>query len=184
MLFCGQAWGGTAYYVDLDAVSNGDGSFASPWNNIASVNSNVSGTGDDVYFKAGTEKVVSTYLNIDWVGTSEDRVIIGAYDGDGDFDITGSERPILDGNQTVPSAQWVGLINITSLGDGPAYITVQDLRINDSYFYGICVEEPDNIIVDNCYIHQSAVSGILFAETQDSEITNCTINYAGFDTNR
>ena len=42
---------GTAHYVDCSAGTNGSGSYASPWNNISSINSHSLSTGDDVYFK-------------------------------------------------------------------------------------------------------------------------------------
>jgi len=42
------------YYVDCAAASNGNGSQASPWNNLTSVNAQVFGPGASILFKRGT----------------------------------------------------------------------------------------------------------------------------------
>ena len=79
-----MALAGTAHYVDCNAGKNGNGSYASPWNNITSVNSHGFSTGDDVYFKVNTTCTLnadSDRMQVDWSGTSKDRVIIGCYDG-------------------------------------------------------------------------------------------------------
>ncbi len=87
-LFCllpSLAFAGNAHYVDCSASKNGNGSYASPWNKISSVNSYSFSTGDDVYFKVNTTCTPGTYLKVDWSGTSSDRVVIGAYYGNGQF---------------------------------------------------------------------------------------------------
>ena len=71
------AFAGTAHYVDCSAGTNGNGSYASPWNNISSVNSHSFSTGDDVYFKVNTTCTPSTHLAVDWSGSSGDRVLLG-----------------------------------------------------------------------------------------------------------
>lgn len=44
----------TTYYVDCSAASNGSGTQASPWNNLATVNATTFGAGDSILFKRGT----------------------------------------------------------------------------------------------------------------------------------
>jgi len=41
----------TSYYVDCSAASNGTGTQASPWNNLATVNATTFGAGDSILFK-------------------------------------------------------------------------------------------------------------------------------------
>ena len=48
------AFAGTAHYVDCSAGTNGNGSYASPWNKIPSLNSHSFSKGDDVYLKVKT----------------------------------------------------------------------------------------------------------------------------------
>ncbi|MHA2066412.1 MAG: right-handed parallel beta-helix repeat-containing protein, partial [Candidatus Thorarchaeota archaeon] len=113
-LLTSPALAGTAYYVDCSQGSNGTGTFASPWNTIESVNDASMSTGDDVYFKENTTcsgAKLDNGLVIDWTGTSGDRVVIGCYDGDGDFNCDNvvqssitDQKPELDGNFTYPSS--------------------------------------------------------------------------------
>lgn len=44
---------GTSYYVDCSAASNGTGTQASPWNNLATINGTTFGAGDSILFKRG-----------------------------------------------------------------------------------------------------------------------------------
>ena len=130
---------GTAHYVNCSAGKNGNGSYASPWNNISSVNSHSFSTGDDVYFKVNTKCTPSTYLAIDWSGSSGDRAIIGAYYGNGQFGLNGNSRPIIDGNNnTVPSlAGHQGLIDIQKAS--VSHVTVKNLKLQYSGLYGVAV---------------------------------------------
>ena len=154
---------GTAHYVDCSAGTNGNGSYASPWNNIPSVNSHSFSTGDDVYFKVNTTCTPSTYLAVDWSGTSGDRVIIGAYYGNGQFGLNGNSRPIIDGNNnTVPSPYGHrGLIDIQKAS--VSYVTVKNLKLQYSGRYGVGVAHSDNINVDNCYIYRPTGNCIVYS---------------------
>src|SRR5215204_498440 len=42
------------YYVDCSAAANGNGTQASPWNNLATVNARTFAPGDNLVFKRGT----------------------------------------------------------------------------------------------------------------------------------
>ncbi|MET8340844.1 carbohydrate binding domain-containing protein [Streptosporangium canum] len=44
----------TAHYVDCSAATNGTGTVASPWNNLATVSATTFGPGDTILFKRGT----------------------------------------------------------------------------------------------------------------------------------
>jgi hypothetical protein len=154
---------GTAHYVNCNASQNGNGSYASPCNNISSVNNHSFSTGDDVYFKVNTTCTPSTYLKVDWSGTSGDRVIIGAYYGNGQFGLNGRSRPIIDGNNnTVPSfSVHRGLIDF--MKPSVSHVTVENLKIQYSGRYGVSVRRSDNINVDNCYIYRPAGNCILYS---------------------
>jgi hypothetical protein len=170
------------YYVDCSRSSNGDGSFASPWNNIASVNSKSFSTGDDVYFKTGTTCIMTEPLNIDWEGSSGDHIVIGAYYGDKQFGLNGNSRPIIDGNSnTVPGRTTdQGLINKV---DGIGYIDVENLKIANSGSYGILFNYLDNISITNCWSYRSWKSGIWLGGSDNIFLSenivneNCQDNY-------
>ena len=44
----------TNYYVDCSAATNGNGTQASPWNNLATVSATTFGGGDTIFFKGVT----------------------------------------------------------------------------------------------------------------------------------
>ena len=186
------AWASDAHYADLsDAGSSNIGTFAEPFNSMWTINAHAFITGDDLYFKAGTDEIPSTYLNIDWIGTSGDRVIIGAYDGDVDFDITGSAKPILDGNFTIPD-QYYGLIDIYKSSGGlvSIYVTIQDIQINNSKGHGIAIRGTwaspsgngsENIVIEDCYVYRPWGSGISLSRGNNVQVNGCEVEEAGYN---
>ena len=180
-MFCPTiVFAGKAYYVNCSAGSNGNGSYASPWNNIASVNSHNFNTGDDVYFKVNTTCTPNANLAIDWGGTSADRVIVGAYYGNSKFGLGGNSRPIIDGQHTVPDPDsYKGLIQMESQNLS-GYVTIQDLRVNDSGRDAIWFNYVDYVKVYNCYVYRPWKNGILLSRSHDSLVENCTVEKAGF----
>ena len=171
---------GTAYYVDCSTPSDGNGSYASPWKNIASVNKHTFTNGDDVYFKVNTTCTPTDNLAIDWDGTSADRVIIGAFYGDSQFGLGGNSRPIIDGRHTVPDpASYDGLIQMTSQAL-TGYVTIQDLRVNNSGRDAIRFNYVDYVKVYNCYVYRPWKNGIQLARSHDSLVENCAVEGAGY----
>lgn len=182
LFFSSHAWAGTAYYVDPGAVGGGTGTYASPWNSIAQVNSKVFSPGDDVYFKAGTTLTMTANLLIDWHGTDADPVVIGAYYGDGLFGLNGGARPILLGSHTtpIPSNENVGLIDYVGVG----YITVQDVHVKKSY--GIGIQLMQNYfsdgrrsvynVVRNCIAEDNGRQGVILARCSYSVVEDCLID--------
>jgi parallel beta-helix repeat protein len=170
------SFAGTAYYVDLEATSSTNlGTYAQPFKTIAAVNSHAMSTGDDVYFKAGMDAKIDAYLNIDWDGSESDRVVIGAYYGDGQFGLNGGERPILDGDTNsdgigdVPAEySWPGIINYSRNSASAGYVTVRDLNIRYSGGKGIAINcvygaegyHNDHNEVLNCVVYRSFRQGI------------------------
>jgi len=124
------------YHIDPTAGSGGDGSAASPfdsWSDLPSMS-----TGDDVYFKCGTTFSATSSLSVSWEGTSENRVVIGAYWMDGataKYELNG-DRPIISGNNySYPSTEYTytGMINIGNKD----YVTVENLEIKETRGQGI-----------------------------------------------
>jgi len=155
---------GVPHYVDLDAVSNGTGSYASPWNAIASVNGHAFAAGDDVYLKVGTAQTVPAgqYLLVNWAGTSGDHVTVGAYYGDGQFGLNGGAKPILDGDHVAPgTGSYLGLVSVVFGSQTDAYVDVRDLAILDGGYNGVLFQYANYITLKNCYIHRPYMSGAI-----------------------
>lgn len=169
---------GTPHYVDCSAAADGNGSYDSPWNNIASVNNHGFNTGDDVYLKAGTTCKANAYLKIDWDGSAVDDVVIGAYYGKGKFGLNGKNRPIIDGQNTLPGVDWTGLIDKTT---GTGYVTVENLKVQNSSFHGIQFTGPDNITVKNCHTYRTHRAGITFNYVHTGLIENNTVDTASYN---
>lgn len=66
----------TQKFVDCSLATNGNGTFASPWNRISNVTGMASG--NDLWLKAGTV-CANQMLSVNWSGTSSDPVIVGSY---------------------------------------------------------------------------------------------------------
>lgn len=163
------------YYCDLSSPGSiaGDGSWGNPFKSIADVNAASFATGDDLYFKQGEDYTLNTTDNrllIDWTGTSGNHVIIGCYEGQGDFNCSGA-RPKLSGNRAgqggdnVPTNTGYGIIDcvLTSA----EYITIEYLEIADSGGKAIRFDPADpatmnNITVDNCILHDIDYTAFVF----------------------
>ena len=177
ILFSTTAAFGTDYYVNCDAVSDGNGSIGSPWNSIAAAKNFQSAlplsTGDDVYFKKDVKCTLtsdSDRIDIEWAGTSENHVEIGCYNSaandcsavkwiDGD-------RAILSGDSDAdnignwPSASG-GIIRIPD--ETGQYIDVKDIRLEYSGFAGFTAKEADYITAENLYIYRPYNVCIIYA---------------------
>jgi hypothetical protein len=106
-----------SYYVDCSAATNGNGTQASPWNNLATVNARTFAPGDSLLFKRGT--TCTGFFSFSSAGTSSSRITIGAYG-------TGA-LPIIDGNFSQAAVE---LMN-------PSYVTMQDLEVINGRTWGI-----------------------------------------------
>ncbi len=180
--FTSPVFAATAYYVDCSAPTNGDGTYSSPWNNIASVNSHYFSTGDDVYLKEGTTCYPTTEgLQIDWDGAEGDRIVIGCYDGNGDFDCSdgGLTRPILDGQSNVYPTNLKGMIlmNSSSLS---GHITITDIRVNESSESAFVTNYVDDVIITNTYSYRPKKSGILVARCAGGTVSNNIVEESSY----
>jgi hypothetical protein len=110
---------GTSYYVNCSAATDGNGSLASPWNNLTTVDSRTFVAGDSLLFNRGTTCAGSFVFSSS--GTSGNPVTIGAY-GSGAL-------PIIDGT---------GQNRAVKLLD-TSYVTMQNLEVENSKVWGILV---------------------------------------------
>lgn len=127
------------YYVKPNGNDNLDGrSDATAWKTIGKVNKHSFAPGDDVYFKCGGIWEEQA-LRVDWAGTSNNRVIVGAYYNNGLIGVSGN-KPIIDGNHIVPSADYEGLVQINDRD----YIDLYNLRVINSAGCGFNFYDSNN----------------------------------------
>ncbi|GIG55764.1 hypothetical protein Lfu02_01360 [Longispora fulva] len=134
----------TGYYVDCSAASNGTGTLASPFNNLAAVHAVTLSAGDTVNFQHGVT-CTGQFAPVG-SGTSSSKIVIGAYG-------TGTARPRIDANG---ATQAVLLSN-------NAYLTLQDLELTATgdntttrrgvYVYGADAGTLHGVTVRDLYIH-------------------------------
>ena len=175
-LFIGFVSGQT-YYVSNSGNDSWDGkSDATAWKTIGKINSFNFAVGDDVYFKRGNN-FTNARLFIDWSGSENNRVYIGAY-GEG-------SKPVFDGKNLAPfSNQWGSLVTI----EGWDYVTVENLKIINSYGIGLRFTDEYNSIngamygeAKNIDVSMTGDASIQFNGdyTKYGLIENCTATLAG-----
>ena len=141
----------TTYYVDYSNGSDNNnglsGGASGAWKTLDKVNRFNFNTGDDIYFKCGETWNLNTEaienFTVDWNGTKDNYVIIGAYYMDGNTErivdglthVCPGDKPTFDGDHSRPSngpTANVGLINQRSSSACWSYIQFQDLRAEES----------------------------------------------------
>jgi parallel beta-helix repeat protein len=110
---------GTTYFVNCAAASNGNGTSASPWNNLTTVNSKTFAPGDRLLFNRGTTCRGSFVFSSS--GTSTSPISIHAY-GTGPL-------PAIDGTG---HNRAVKLLNTS-------YVTLRNLEVKNSRVWGVLV---------------------------------------------
>lgn len=125
----------TAYYVDCAASGNGNGTQASPWNNLNAVNTPTFGAGDQILFKRGT--TCNGTLSPKGSGAAGAPIIIDTYG-------TGTKPHIAGGGAAnavrLQNQQYWEIRNleVTNTGATAAnrrgvYITLQDIGTGTYY---------------------------------------------------
>jgi hypothetical protein len=184
------------YYVDCSASVNGNGTFASPFNSISAVNSAPKQTGTDIYFKTGTTCNISSnsnHLQIRHSGTESNRVIVGAYHGNGLFGLGGQSRPIITGSNNQYPTGYNGAIFVNNGTSTIRYVTVRDIRLNNT---GISVSDrwatpahrpvairvfrAENVDVINCYTYRTGLVGIEYGRVIGGTISDNTVEQPGY----
>jgi len=189
LFWVSTSYAGVAHYADLtDSGSSNLGTYAEPFNSLTTINAHAFATGDDLYFKEDvSHDFTEATLTIDWTGTSGDHVIIGCYDGDGDFDCDASFALetgflIIDGGYTDwtsgCSGGWSTDCDAAILIGNVDYIDIQDIYFQD--VEGIAIGTTgtwgvrDYITVQR--VLGDTLGGGLFEDTQASNYV--TVQYA------
>ncbi len=162
------------YYVDATGgndTNNGQ-SDATAWRTISKVNNYSFQTGDDVYFKCG-ETWEEQALFVDWSGTEDNRVVIGAYYGDGVIGVSGN-KPVFDGEYTFPTNPDC-LMTVYK----QKYVTVQDIRLINSGGRGLNIDAGSNINVYRIEANKMFNAGISFIGVDTGIITGCDVTDVG-----
>jgi len=165
------------YYVKPNGNNTLDGrSDATAWRTINKVNSYNFATGDDVYFKCGGTWT-GTQLNVSWSGNAGNRSIVGAYYMNESSKAHGvrGNKPIINGNDIIPSVQNEGLISVTNR----KYITIENIKVINSEGQGVVVNygfNNDIIKVDTDNIYNA---GIRYYQVNTGIIEGCDIYNTG-----
>jgi parallel beta-helix repeat protein len=153
----------TMYVAPTGSDSNDGRSINTPFRTINQAGA-VARAGDVVDIRGGT---YSEYARLQNSGTSTNRITFRAHPG---------ERVIVDGSSISPnpSDPWNSPTVIRVLGD---YVTVQGIEVANSASDGVWVGGR-NVILDNLYVHNTYMHGVVFFSTWDGVIQNSTIHDA------
>ena len=158
----------TNYYVKNGGNNSNTGlSDAQAWETISHVNGFSFSIGDCVFFKCGSIWT-GIYIFVDWNGTADNRVIIGAYYDDGIIGVSGN-KPVIDGNDIAPVDNYDGLITIENREN----ITVENIHVQRSAGYGIWTYESSNVLIDNVIINRTYMQGNYFKDS-----SYCVLQYS------
>jgi F5/8 type C domain-containing protein/parallel beta helix pectate lyase-like protein len=135
---------GTTYYVDCSAATNGNGTQASPWNNLSTVNGTSFAAGDQILFKRGTTCVGQLWPK--GSGVSGNPITVSAYG-------TGA-RPAINGNNAVAPVVTIKDQN---------YWTFDNLEIKNSTGLGLYVDGSNGadlygFTLTNLYVHHGGMN--------------------------
>ena len=155
--------GTTDHYVDCAATASGDGSAATPWNNLASVNAHTFTGGDRLLFARGV--TCSGRLDPRGSGTAASPIVVDAYG-------SGTARPVIAGGGTVDAG--IHLYNVQGWEINTLEVT--NTAATRATRSGILVEIADigtgsHYVLDNVYVHDvtgddtKASNGIQFEVT-------------------
>jgi len=137
----------TEYYVNSSTGNDTNvGSENQPWKTIQKA-ANTLVAGDTVYIMAGTYLPTQQIKPLN-SGTSDHYINYRAYPGE-------EHLVVIDGTD-IPPINWFGVINI-SLKE---YIKISGLKVVNSSFAGIFIDESTNIILENNHTDQTYSSGI------------------------
>lgn len=95
LLLCPSAFAAN-YFIDMsDSGSSNNGTWAEPYNSVATLNGLSPSNGDDFYFKEGSVNTFSADWQINFGGVDADNYsVIGCAESDSDFDCDGT-KPVI-----------------------------------------------------------------------------------------
>jgi len=186
---CGQCQGdGSTYYIDATSGNDNRNGLtpATAWRTLSRINNFNFQSGDDVYLKCD-ETWVGETLQIDWNGTSADRVKIGAYYMDGPSAIPGvrGNKPVIDGDNRLPGPIAPGPIPCGTACHNSLvkvsgnYVDFENIRIINAEGHGIAFSQTN---YSNCYNVDTLNiyrAGIAFGEASNGIIEGCDVQGTG-----
>lgn len=173
-LLCATSAEAATYYVRNGGSDSADGkSHATAWASLSKVNGYSFAAGDRVLFLEGNRWVGR--LTVDWPGTASERSVVGAYYLDGSNAVRGyrSSRPIIDGEDRLPTGPWDPLVMVSS-----DRVRVENLRVQNSEGRGIGVYANQAEVV-SCSVSNVYTSGVHFLRSQGSLAENNFVTVAG-----
>jgi len=162
------------YYVRSGGDDAEDGrSHDTAWRTLSKVNAYRFASGDRVLFYEGN--VWTGQLVVDWAGTAETPVIVGAYYLAQGEPVRGfrAAPPVIDGEDMVPE-QFDGLVRVKT-----DYVRVENLSVVNSRGRGIQFEDADYGVVADCETRNSYKSGIKFVRSQYAVVQRNSVTRAG-----
>jgi parallel beta-helix repeat protein len=183
------------YHIDETYGSGGDGSFATPFDELSDLPS--MSTGDDVYLKCGSVFTPTAQWLINWGGTSGNRAVIGAYyDSGGAVYSTNGTDPIISGssytepldvqNQT-DGGRFTGYDGLVEISSGNDYVTIENIKITEAGGYGLKILGDGTVggnvgyfIIDNVTTEDTWRSGIMIEKNLSSNgiVQDCEVSGA------
>jgi len=159
----------TKYYINSTTGDDTNiGNKSQPWKTIQKA-ANTLVAGDTAYIMAGNYVPAQRIEPIN-SGTSNNYINYIAYPGD-------EHLVIIDGTN-IPLTNWYGVISISS----KEYIRISGLKIINSSYAGIFIEESSNIILENNHTYQTYSSGISAWSSSKITIDNNEIKRACWPT--
>ena len=163
------------YYVRNGGNDSADGrSHGTAWASLNKVNSFSFAAGDQVFLYEGHRWVGQ--VTVDWGGTSSAPAVLGAYYLDGSTPTRGyrTSRPVIDGEDRLPSSRYANLVTITSNG-----ARVENLRVQNSEGRGIGITDGDSVQVIGCSVSNVVGAGIHFLRSVGSRAEDNFVTQAG-----
>jgi parallel beta-helix repeat protein len=183
------------YHIDELAGSGGDGSFATPFDELNDLPS--MSTGDDVYLKCGSVFTPTAQWLINWGGTSGNRAVIGAYydDGGAVYDTNGTDPIISGSSYTEPldvqnqldGGHYTGYDGLVEISSGNDYVTIENIKITEAGGYGLKILGDGTVggnvgyfILDNVTTEDTWRSGIMIEKNLSSNgiVQDCEVSGA------
>lgn len=173
------AWAGAVeaatYYVRNGGNDSADGrSHGTAWASLSKVNSYAFAAGDVVLLQEGSRFVGQ--VTVDWGGTSSARAVLGAYYLDGSTPVRGyrSARPIIDGEDRLPSGHYASLVTVKA-----QRVRVENLRVEDSEGRAIWITDVNDAEIVGNSIHNTYNAGIHFLKSHRGLAENNFVTGAG-----
>ncbi len=172
---------GATYYISNDGNDSNSGlSDAQAWASVGMAHSNLS-SGDEVYFKCGStfDHRLGGWGSAIVDGTSGNHTVYGAYymnNGQETVGVSGQKPIFIDGTDATVN-EWKGLIELY----GDNYITLENLDVRNSGYYGVKVYDSSNISLIGLSVSGSEKTGLMLQDCGSNSISVSGCNISAKD---